>query len=228
MTIGQDNPSAIPKKLLKGVPGNERIAAFSDGVFAICITLMVFQIKVPEIPANLASTELPKALLELMPSFEGFLISFVLVGIYWVGQHNIFMHIKRHDRVLMWLNNLFLLWIAFMPFPAALIAHYSDQETSIVFYATILILAGLTLDGIWWYATHHHRLVDEAVSKEMIRKVHRKVLLAPVLYLLAIPLSLLSIFAAKIIFGVVALSYIFPDPVDIYHHQAVHNLTKSN
>ncbi len=140
--------------------GNERIITLSDGVFAIVITLLVLEIKVPEIEPNLVAQELPIAVFHLFPKIIAHIISFVVLGIYWIGHHNSFMHIKRHDRVLLWLNILFLMCVASMPFPTGLISQYPDQEISIIAYAGTLVLAGLAMDLMWWYATTHN-LVDE-------------------------------------------------------------------
>src|SRR5829696_9054517 len=84
----------------RGVSGNERINALSDGVFAIVVTLLVLELHVPEV----SDTQLSQALWELVPTVTAYIVSFVLLGIYWLGHHNMLMHIKRHDRTLLWLN----------------------------------------------------------------------------------------------------------------------------
>jgi uncharacterized membrane protein len=205
-----------------GIPGNERINALNDGVFAIVITLLVLEIKVPDIPPDLVATELPHALQEVAPKVLSHIISFLVLGIYWVGQHNMFMHIKRHNRVLLWLDILFLLCMASMPFPTGLVVQYGQEQISVVIYAGTLIMTGLALDAIWWYASHNHRLVDESMDPKLIAFVHRRVLLAPLIYLLAIGVSFISLLVAKLLFVVVALLYILPNPLDHYHHSKLH------
>ena len=205
-----------------GVSGNERINALNDGVFAIVITLLVLEIKVPDIPPDLVATELPHALQEVAPKVLSHIISFVVLGIYWVGQHNMFMHIKRHNRVLLWLDIFFLLCMASMPFPTGLVVRYGQEQISVVIYAGTLIITGLTLDLIWWYASHDHRLVDENIDPKLVAFVHRRVLLAPLIYLLAIGVSFVSLLVAKLLFVVVALLYILPNPLDHYHHSQLH------
>src|SRR4051794_15503091 len=92
------------RRPVRGVPGNDRLKAFSDGVFAITTTLLVLEIGTPHPP-----TELSEALVhQVFPEAVATVASFVLLGVYWVGHHNMFMHIKRHDRTLLWLNILFL------------------------------------------------------------------------------------------------------------------------
>ena len=142
---------------LFGVPGNERINALSDGVFAIVITLLVLELKVPELAAGVVREELPHTLKEMLPIIISHSISFFVLGIYWVGHHNMFMHIKRHNRVLLWLNIIFLMFVASMPFPTGLVVRYGQERIAVIIYAATLIAAGLMLDLIWWYATRDRR-----------------------------------------------------------------------
>ncbi|MFM7191796.1 MAG: TMEM175 family protein, partial [Microcystaceae cyanobacterium] len=109
MAIEETPPPSTKQPLLFAVHGNERINAFSDGVFAITITLLVLEIKVPEIPHELVAKELIPKLTHLFPFIVSHGISFFVLGIFWVAHHNMFAHIKKHDHVLLWLNLLFLL-----------------------------------------------------------------------------------------------------------------------
>jgi uncharacterized membrane protein len=79
-------------------------------------------------------------------------LSFVIVGIYWVAHHNSFHYIKRSDRTLLWLNLLLLLCIVFIPFPTALVGQYPEQQISVVIYGGTLVITGLVLQLLWWYA----------------------------------------------------------------------------
>jgi uncharacterized membrane protein len=206
-----------PRRLLhRGVPGNERLAALSDGVFAIAITLLVFSLDVPE-------TVPPGGLIALVPEFLpkllGHVVTFAILGIFWVGHHNTFIYVRRHDRTLLWLNNLFLLFVAIMPFPASLIVKYGNDRVAVISYASTLMLAGLSLELIWRYSTQHRRLVAHDLDPELIAFFHRRILMAPLIYLLAIALSFVSIAGAKMLFLVVAIVYIVPNPLDRYHHR---------
>jgi uncharacterized membrane protein len=204
--------------------GNERIIALSDGVFAIVITLLVLEIKVPHIEAGMVAKELPHAVMELLPKMIAHAMSFVVLGIYWISHHNSFMHIKRHDRVLMWLNILFLMCVASMPFPTALLSEYSDQRISVIAYAIPLVLAGISMDLMWWYASTHDLLDETQNDKNFIAFVHRRNLTAPIAYLFAIGVSFISLTLAKFVFIVVALYYIFPNPLDRKRHKLVRRL----
>jgi uncharacterized membrane protein len=137
-----------------------RIAAFSDSVFAFAATLLVLNIKIPEVLPTELTTELPRQVLQLWPQLLSYMMSFVIVGIYWVAHHVMFHHIKRSDRVLLWLNIAFLMCIAFIPFPTGLISQYGAVQTAVVVYAGTLTITGMLLEMLWWYATRGHYLVE--------------------------------------------------------------------
>ena len=95
----------------------DRIVNLSDAVFAIAMTLLVLDLRVPDLPEGLVDSELPAALLSLWPKYLGYVLSFVVIGTFWVIHHSIFRSIRRYDRTLLWLNFLFLMFVAFVPFP---------------------------------------------------------------------------------------------------------------
>jgi len=205
----------------RGVPDNARILAFSDGVFSITITLLVLELHIPEVEDH---AKLFSEIFGMWPQWLGYIISVVVIGIYWVGQHNMFFHIKRHDRTLLWLNILFLGLVATMPFWTNLLRAYSEQQIAVIMYAGTLALIGFTLDTIWRYASTDHRLVDPNIDPQLVAFVHRRVLLAPVIYLIAMALSFIHpylVYLAEALFAVVAILYIFPNPLDHYHHRAL-------
>ena len=121
----------------------ERLAFFSDAVFAIAITLLVIEIKLPHLASPYAEADLVNALLELVPQYIGFLISFFVIGRFWVGHHRVFGWLARGDDALVWRNLLFLLTIAFMPFPTALVSEYASTRVGVGVYAAWLLFAGL-------------------------------------------------------------------------------------
>jgi TMEM175 potassium channel family protein len=209
--------TSFPKRPVhRGVPGNERMAALSDGVFAIAITLLVLEL---HLPTSVPPGGLIQLVPQYLPGLAGHVITFAVLGIYWVGHHNMFMHIRRHDRTLLWLNLLFLLFVAAMPFPTGLIVQHPDDRLAVIVYAGTLVCAGLSLELIWLYATHRRQLVAHDLDPELVTFVHRRVLLAPVIYLVAIAVSFVSITAAKVLFVIVAVAYIVPNPLDYYHHR---------
>jgi uncharacterized membrane protein len=207
------------RRLVHGVPGNERIMALSDGVFAIAITLLVLSLQVPQ---SVPQGGLVMLWPQMLPKLIGHVITFAILGIYWIAHHNMYKYVHRHDRTMLWLNNLFLLFVAAMPFPAGLIAQYGNDRFAIIAYGATLVMGGLSLEFMWLYATHHHRLVRHGLDPALIAFFHRRILVAPSLYLVAIAASFVSITAAKAIFFGVAVAYILPDPMDHFHHRQFH------
>jgi len=171
----------------------DRIVNFSDGVFAIVITLLVLDIRVPNIPEGLVSQELPSRILALEPKFLSYVISFLVIAIYWQVHHRVFRPIRSYDRTLLWLNFLFLMAISFLPFPTSLLGEYSEQQLSVVIYAATAAIASLLLVSISWYATSGHRLVaPDSVDDEAERKQRVQGLAVPVVFLLSIGISFFS------------------------------------
>lgn len=213
-----ENPDRNSKPETPAYHDNERIIFFSDGVFAITITLLVLEIKVPEIASEVVAAELPNALLHLLPKIFSHIMSFIVLGIFWIAHHNIFMYIKRHNHILLWLNTLFLMCIASLPFPTGLLGHYSDQQIAVVTYAGTLVVTGILLDLIWWYSTTRH-LVDSNVDPKFVAFVHRFNRIAPLLYGLSILVSFFSLPLAKLIFVIVAIFYIVPNTLYRQHYR---------
>jgi len=196
----------------------ERISAFSDGVFSIAITLLVLNLRIPTIPSNVPSYA-DKVLDQLRtqwPSLLSYILSFVIVGIYWIAHHNMFHYIKRSNRPFLWINILLLMCVAFIPFPAGLLGQYPTQPISVIIYASSLILTNLMLSLLWWYATSNHRLVDQDIDPHFVRTVNRRNMTAPVVYLVSIGLSFLSPLASLIVFFLFPLYYIFPSHIDLH------------
>jgi uncharacterized membrane protein len=171
--------------------GVERLTRFSDAIFAFAMTLLAVDIRVPEIAESLISSQLPIELANLAPKLIGFGLSFFISASYWIFYHRIFGYIKRFDRTLVWLNFLFLLFIVLIPFPSDLIGRYIHQEVSIIIYAVMMTATGLALTLIWFYASYHHRLIDEGLSDFLIRRQMLRTLIAPIVFLVSMPASLL-------------------------------------
>ena len=208
----------IRLRISRAVAGltTERITAFSDGVFSIAITLLVLNLRIPIIPQSKVSGELLDQLGTQWPSLLSYLLSFVIIGIYWVAHHNMFHYIKRSDRPFLWINILLLMCVAFIPFPAGLLGQYPTQRISVIIYASSLILTNLMLSLLWWYATSNHRLVDQDIDPHFVRTVNRRNMTAPVVYLVSIGLSFPSPLASLIVFFLFPLYYIFPSHIDLH------------
>jgi uncharacterized membrane protein len=174
----------------------ERIVFFSDAVFAIAITLLVLNIEVPDVPEAAVAQELPARLLGLWPKYLSYVISFVVILSFWVAHHSIFGAIRRYDRNLIWLNSLFLMCVAFLPFPSALFGQYTDQQLVVAIYAGSLGTTRLLLTGVWWYASSGHRLVDSDLDPSVRKGLLIRGLAKPLVFFLSIAISFLSVNAA--------------------------------
>ncbi len=181
---------------IEGGRGLDRILALSDGVFAIAITLLVLNIEVPQIPEDLVAQELPGELFDLWPKYLSYVISFLVILFYWTAHHSIFSFIKAHDRRLIWLNSLFLMCVAFLPFPAALMGEYGDQQLVVVIYAGSLAVTRLLLSAVWWYVLGKPQLVDMDMDPSTIRIFSIRAWAIPLIFLISIGISFFSVTAA--------------------------------
>jgi uncharacterized membrane protein len=171
--------------------GLERLIFFSDAVFAIAITLLALDIRLPasgEAPSN---AQLLAQLLGLWPKYLAYLVSFLAIGTFWLGHHRRFRFIRRHDRGLLMLNLLFLMVIAFIPFPTSVISE-SGNRTATIFYALTITLGGLMLAALWWHASWHNRLADPGLDARQVRRQFAPMLLTVALFILSIGLAFLD------------------------------------
>lgn len=174
-----------------------RIMSFSDGVFAVAITLLVLSFKVPIVGQAVADKELPRELIHLIPRFEAYIISFLVIGLFWMGHHEVFRIFKRHDRGLLWINLVFLMTVVFVPFPTSLLSEYSESRTVLIFYAVSIAFAGLLLCLLLWYGVHDHRLVDEDLDRVSYRRFMFGYASMAAIFLLSIPVSYINVHAAR-------------------------------
>jgi uncharacterized membrane protein len=181
----------------------DRTLSFSDGVFAIAITLLVFNIDSPQTAELTPDGSLTRLLLERIPDFVSFALSFFVIGLYWIAHHSIFRHIKRYDQTLLWMNLALLFCIAFLPFPTVLLGNHTGQQTAVVFYAGCLAVTGVVQFFLWRYAAHGHRLVDERLDRHLIRFIYIRTALNPTVFFLSIPIAFISLTTAKWLWGAV-------------------------
>jgi len=171
-----------------------RIEAFSDGVFAIAITLLVLDLRVPRDLAD--GRALLRALADQWPAYLAFVTSFAFIGIMWINHHKMFTYIRRADHGLLLLNTLFLLGITFVPFPTALLAAYLPRSggnvATLVFTGTYTLLA-VFFNLVWRYASHHNRLIGRSVDPHAVATITREYSFGPMLYVIAFLLGFVSV-----------------------------------
>jgi uncharacterized membrane protein len=169
-----------------------RLAAFSDGVFAIAITLLVLELHLPDV----GSDGLWRAIVHEWPQFAAYLTSFLIIGIMWVNHHSMFRRITRADRPLLFLNLLLLLWTALLPFPTELIARYlrasgSDPHVAAAIYSVNLTLAAIAFSLIWAHAIRA-RLVEHDMDRRQQRRAIARFSAGTVVYAATVGLSFVS------------------------------------
>lgn len=186
-----------------------RLEAFSDGVIAIAITLLVLEIAVP--PSSMA---LGPALIRLWPSYLAYTVSFLVIGAIWINHHAMFRHIVRADGMLLLLNVVHLMLIAFIPFPTAVLARAfsrgADEAVAAAFYGGTLTVLGVLINVMWRYAAQGHRLLDADLSVDEARRFGRRFLVGPLGYAVATLLALAFPAAALVVFLLLDVFYLWP------------------
>jgi uncharacterized membrane protein len=199
--------------------GTERVEAFSDGVFAIAITLLILEVRVPH-PPGTTSIDLLGELLRLWPSYFALVLSFVMIGIYWANHHYVFKLYEKTNHTLNLLNLLFLLCISFLPFPTAVLGSYmldeANQTTAAAFYAVGLLLPAASWMLMWLYAGHGRRLVDHRLESGFLRRLTVKYVGSVVVYSIAVLVSLVAFKLGLAICVGLSLLYLAPPHFPAY------------
>jgi uncharacterized membrane protein len=189
----------------------KRAEAFSDGVFAVAITLLVLELKVPA-----GEGALLHRILEIWPSYLAYVVSFLTIGIMWLNHHTMFAHIVRVSRPVLLLNLLLLMVVAVVPFPTALVGEElgkhlrgDDAKTIMVAYGLLMILMSICFSALWWYVVFHPGMLDERLTPEAVRRSIPRFGLGFFGYVVATVIGLVSPLAALVLFGVLALYYAF-------------------
>jgi uncharacterized membrane protein len=175
--------------------GIGRILALSDGVFAIAITLLILEIAVP---ATTSDAGLPKALLALWPRYLAYVVSFVVIARFWMMHRLAFRLIARDDAVLVWLNLLLLMFVAFLPFPTAVVGAHAGSPAAAVLYAISVILASIASAACWWYASGRGGLLRPDVGRARVRALRARGLSGPLFFALTLPIAVFAPYVAEI------------------------------
>jgi uncharacterized membrane protein len=196
--------------------GVGRLAAFSDGVFAVAVTLLVFDIKVPPLDQTEDGRTLLGALLGQWPNYLALAISFVTILIMWINHHAIMKWVPRADHWLLVLNGLFLLSVTIVPFPTALLAAYvrhDGQQIAAAVYTGTFIAIGITFNLLWLHVAWFGRLLDPRVNRGAVRRITRLFAIGSVLYLVAFLLAFVSVLASVGLCLLLALVFALPSPL---------------
>jgi uncharacterized membrane protein len=193
--------------------GTGRIEAFSDGVIAIAITLLVLDIKVPHLDES-PTANLAAELLKLWPSYGGYLTSFLVIGIIWINHHQMYKLIQRTDHAFLALNVIFLMVVSFLPFPTALLAEYlregRDQQVATIVYAGSMLLMALIYNILWRYAAKGFRLINPGTSPTILKDIMQKYNTGSLLYVIAFVLAFISYQVSLGLIVLLALYFLIP------------------
>jgi uncharacterized membrane protein len=194
-----------------------RLEAFSDGVFAVAITLLVLTIKIPgiDVPAGHLpnDAQLWPMLLNEWPMLVAYTTSFATIGVMWINHHRLYTHIKRTNTMLLLLNLLLLLVIVFIPVPTALVAQYlvrPDQHVAALLYTGTSVILALCFNLLWRYASYHNRLLGKNADPRAVRAISIQYWFGPLPYLVAFILALFSTLASLILCFILALFFALP------------------
>lgn len=181
---------------------SSRLEAFSDGVIAIIITIMVLELKVPHYHN-------PASLLRLWPIFMSYALSFLMVAVYWINHHHLFHVVKRVNSTILWSNNLMLFCLSLVPFFTAYMNEHERNEFSVAMYSGILLVCALAFSIL--RISIRSQLKDDPELKIIIKGASNKNMLAIILYLLAFGLAFIYPPISLILNLAVGLMYCIPD-----------------
>ncbi len=186
-----------------------RLEAFSEGVLATAATLLVLELHVPD-----PGQDLGPALLAQWPSYAAYVVSFVTIGIIWVNHHGLFVHVRRVDRRLLFLNLLLLLVVSLIPFPTAIVGRFvtaeHDSHLAEAIYGALMVLMSVAFTGVWRHVTGDAKLLGRHIDP--LRARRESVLFSAGLaaYVAGVGVAFLSAELSLLIYGLVALFYVFP------------------
>jgi TMEM175 potassium channel family protein len=191
-----------------------RLEAFADAVFAIAITLLIIEIRLPAHEELRQLGGLRTALLHLWPSYLGYVISFVVIGIMWANHHNLMKLIDRVDHGFITLNLLLLLCVAFLPFPTAVMAELltdlHERSVAVAFYCGCFTITAVFYFLMWWHAARGRRLIAPHVPDSAVRAITRAYAPGSLLYLAATLLAFVHVaISLSIVLGL-AILYMLP------------------
>ena len=193
--------------------GKGRLESLTDGIFGTVMTVLVLSLSVPVVTSSSLTVEnfqLIDSLRGLAPDILAYVLSFIILGSFWIRHHTMFFFVNRVDRVLLWLNMLFLLTVGFIPFSTALLGRYPFLQLSLVIYGLNLIATSIASQILWFYAQRKKLLASDSVDERAISTINFRMSLGPVSYFVAIivsffePVITLVIYVVTLLFLVLA------------------------
>jgi uncharacterized membrane protein len=147
-----------------------RVESFSDCVIAFAITLLILDIHLEDVGTKTNSAGMIHAIIALAPHFSIYVISFLICTVAWISHHEFMHDLEYVDPGLLWLNSLYLMWIAFLPFPTGLLGNHPDQPVAVAVYGSVCSVTCLSFSAMLWYAAFPGRLMKKAMSDTKVRR----------------------------------------------------------
>jgi uncharacterized membrane protein len=184
----------------------DRIAALSDGIFAVAMTLLVLDLHAPAAALIHADHDLFAAIIALLPKLGVYVMSFLTLGIFWVGQQTQLNFLVKGNRELAWLHLLFLFFVTLMPFSTALIGAFIAYRAALIIYWLNILLLGAALLATWRYALHA-KLTATDMPEPMRKGVERRIIIAQSLYAFGALLCVINTYCSLAVIVLVQLNY---------------------
>jgi len=159
-----------------------RVESFSDCVIAFAITLLSLDIHLQDVGTNIDSLGMIRAIMALAPHFVIYRISFLICTVAWISHHEFIHELEYVDPGLLWLNSLYLMWIAFLPFPTGLLGNHPDQPVAVAVYGSVCAVTCLSFSAMRWYASFGGHLVKKGISDQKLHGDLRLSLYLSLLY----------------------------------------------
>jgi uncharacterized membrane protein len=186
-----------------------RLETFSDGVFAIAATLLILEIRLPD------DVSVTRGLVHAWPSYVAYATSFLTIGIIWVNHHAVLQQIGRVNRTFLFINVVFLMIVAFSPFPTRVLAeHLREGSKSAAFaYGLAFTLMAISYGAMWFYAARGRRLIAEDADQRVVSGISRSFAPGSVIYGAATLSSLISAYLAVALYAAIALFYVLENSI---------------
>jgi uncharacterized membrane protein len=190
------------------------------------MTVLILSLSVPIITSSSASSEnsqLVSSLQSLLPDILSYVLSFAILGTFWIRHHTMFNFVTRVDRILLWLNIIFLLTIGFIPFSTALLGRYPTLQLSLIVYGSNLIATSVTSQVLWRYSTGKKLLVHDLLDEEAMSRINNRMTVGALSYLVAIAISFIDPLVTLVIYIVTLLFFIVNTTTGFRRRDRIHH-----
>jgi uncharacterized membrane protein len=194
-----------------------RFEAFSDSVFAIAATLLVFDLRLPDL-AGMTPAQSALRLASLWPQIVGFATSFAIIGVLWINHHALFHFLKKVDRISLIINLGLLMCVSFIPYPTALMAKFAYNRAVIVLFGATMAAAGFAFSALWFYAVRQYFGNEQRIDRRFVRDASLWTLGYPLSYVLATAIALVNPRTSLVVFAIIPVVYLLPGVIDRQLH----------